>query len=40
MSQRHHLSVHTGLYRFFCDVCKKVYNEKKVFRKHKEAHEQ
>ena len=40
MRQRYHLSEHTGLYRLFCNVCKKGYNEKGPFVKHMEAHKQ
>ena len=38
MRQKYHLSEHTGVYRFFCDICKKGYNEKGPFVKHIDAH--
>ena len=35
---RHHLSLHTGEYRFKCDKCGKGYNDRKLFPQHENTH--
>ena len=35
---KYHQSIHTGVYRFKCDVCNKGYNDRKQFLGHKEIH--
>ena len=37
-SRDYHRSVHTGLYRFKCEVCQKGFNEKLVYEKHVSCH--
>ena len=37
---KYHQSVHTGVYRFKCDVCNKGYNDRRQFLMHKEIHKQ
>ena len=34
----YHMSVHTGIWRFVCDHCKKGFNKRMVYEKHSQTH--